>query len=118
MSSILEIGDNPIVPIVVVGVILVVVVAFRLYALRNPGIMRAKCPKCGSVFDASRMFSGIHLGPFKQLTCPACGKTSFMNAYSKAPLSYPPQTKQEPASEISEEELEQKRIENSKYERA
>jgi ribosomal protein S27AE len=118
MPQLLDFADNPYVAIVVVAVILVVVVGFRLLTIARPGLMKAKCPKCGAVFDASRMFSGIHVGPFKQLSCPACGRTSFMNAYSREPISYPPpQSKQAPLTSVSDEELEKKRIEDSKYEK-
>ncbi|MCW3999712.1 MAG: hypothetical protein NWE93_05695 [Candidatus Bathyarchaeota archaeon] len=107
------------VTIAIVVAVVAAAIFLRLYMMRNPGMMRAKCPKCGAVFDASRSFSGIHIGPLKQLRCPACGKTSFMNSYSKAPLNYPPQ-EQKPleASAMSEEELQRKRIEQSKYEKA
>ena len=112
-----DLTDNPYVAIIVVTVIIVAVVGFRLIALAKPGLMRAKCPKCGAVFDASRMFAGIHVGPFKQLTCPSCGRTSFMNTYSKATINYPPPANQKPQTTISDEELEKKRIEDSKYEK-
>jgi ribosomal protein S27AE len=111
--------NNPYVGLVIVAIVVVIVVIFRIYTIRNPGFMRAKCPKCSAVFDASRMFSGIHIGPYKQLTCPACGKTSFMNAYSKAPLNWPlkEQPQKPPEPQMTEAELEQKRIEDSKYEK-
>jgi ribosomal protein S27AE len=111
--------NNPYIGLVIVAIVVVVAVIFRIYTIRNPGFMRAKCPKCGSVFDASRMFSGIHIGPYKQLTCPACGKTSFMNAYSKTPLNWPPQqTQKQTEPSMTDAELEQKHIEDSKYEQA
>ncbi|MGD6851543.1 MAG: hypothetical protein ACQCN6_05725 [Candidatus Bathyarchaeia archaeon] len=109
--------NNPYVGVAIVAIVVIITVIFRIYTIRNPGLIRAKCPKCDAVFDASRMFSGIHIGPYKQLTCPACGKSSFMNAYSKAPLNWPPQEPQKaPEAQVSEVELERKRIEDSKYE--
>jgi hypothetical protein len=110
---------NPYIGLAIVAIAIVIAVIFRIYMIRNPGLMRAKCTKCGAVFDASRMFSGIHIGPYKQLTCPSCGKTAFMNAYSKAPLNWPPQEQTQKQSEpmMTEAELEQKRIEDSKYEK-
>lgn len=79
---------DPITGIIIVAVILTVVIIFRLYMIRNPGIMRAKCPKCKAVFDASRNL-GIHLGPYKYLDCPACGRSSFMNTYSREAITWP-----------------------------
>ncbi|MCW4024515.1 MAG: hypothetical protein NWF01_05710 [Candidatus Bathyarchaeota archaeon] len=105
--------------IVIVIVIVIVAVGVRLYLMRTPGLMRARCPKCGIVFDASRTFSGVHILHLRNLTCPACGKTSFMNSYVKDPITWPAtETKQPQTSTISEEELEEKRIEDSKYEKA
>jgi hypothetical protein len=53
--------------------------------------------------------------------CPACGKRSWLNVYSsvKDPITWPPEeAKQQVAQpELTEEELEKKRIEESKYER-
>jgi ribosomal protein S27AE len=104
------------VTIAIVGAVLAVAVFFRLYMMRQ-GRMRAKCPKCGAVFDASRSFSGIHIGPLRQLGCPACGKTSFMNSYVKDPLNYPAEEPSQQEMQLSQEELEQKHIEESKYEK-
>jgi ribosomal protein S27AE len=75
--------------LIIVAVIIVVTVCLRLYMIRSPGRMKAKCRKCGAVFDASHSFSGFHLGPYKYLDCPACGKSSFMNAYSREQLTWP-----------------------------
>jgi|WetSurMetagenome_2_1015567.scaffolds.fasta_scaffold318917_2 ribosomal protein S27AE len=108
---------NPYIGLVIVAIALAVAAIFRIYMIRNPGLMRAKCPKCGAVFDASRMFSGIHLGPFKVLTCPSCGKSSFMNAYSKAPLNWPPTVASPQQPQPTDAELERKQIEESKYEK-
>lgn len=109
---------GPYAGLIVVAVIVVIVVIFRLYLMRNPGSMCAKCSKCGNVFDASRSFSGFHIGPWKQLKCPACGKISLMNTFVKDPLTWTQeeQMQKQPEPELSSEELEPKRIENSKYE--
>ncbi|MCW4029376.1 MAG: hypothetical protein NWE92_06990 [Candidatus Bathyarchaeota archaeon] len=108
--------DSPYFGIVIVVIAVVVVVVFRLYMMRSGG-MRAKCSKCHAVFDASHSFSGVHIGPFRMLQCPACGKSSFMNSYVKDPLTYPKSASSaEPAQRLSDEELERKHIEESKYE--
>jgi hypothetical protein len=81
---------------------------------------RLKCKKCGAVyeFDYKILDSLVHLGPYKYLKCPSCGKNSFFNVYSsvKDPVTYPPQQNQVQKT-VSEEEQEQKRIEESKYEK-
>ncbi|MCW4005881.1 MAG: hypothetical protein NWF04_04700 [Candidatus Bathyarchaeota archaeon] len=85
---------------------------------------RLRCKKCQNVFEQD-MLTGVvlgpHIGPFHFLKCPACGKRSFFNLYSSVsdPVTWPPQ---EPAQEqtetqLSDEELERKRIEDSKYEK-
>jgi ribosomal protein S27AE len=90
MGRVLGIGiDDPITSIIIVVVVLIVVICLRLYMIRKPGKMKAKCRKCGAVFDASHSFSGVHFGPYKYLDCPACGKSSFMNAYSREELTWP-----------------------------
>ena len=86
---------------------------------------RLKCKKCGNVFEYTYnpMSSLVHLGPYKLVKCPACGKSSWLNAYSsvKDPVTWPSEEKhQEQAAQLqlTEEELEKKRIEDSKYERS
>lgn len=66
----------------------------------------------------------VHVGGYSPVRCPACRKTSWMNVYSsvKDPITWPPQDKQqqpatEPEPQLSEEELEKKRIDESKYEK-
>jgi hypothetical protein len=49
-----------------ISVVVAVAIALRLYTMKS-GIMWAKCPKCSAVFDASRTFSGVHIGPLKKL---------------------------------------------------
>jgi hypothetical protein len=114
----LSIG-GPYVGLIIVAIIVAIAIALRLYKMKS-GNMRAKCPKCNSVFDASQMFSGVHIGPLKQLKCPACHKVSLMNAYIKDPVTWP-SSKEESlrATEttLSREDLEQKRLEESKYEK-
>jgi ribosomal protein S27AE len=111
---------GPYIGILVVVIVVVAVVAVRLYLMRTPGAMRAKCPKCGNVFDASRSLSGFHIGPLKQLKCPACGKTSLMKTFVTDPITWPPKEKQkeqQTEQQLTSEELEKKRIEESKYEK-
>jgi|WetSurMetagenome_2_1015567.scaffolds.fasta_scaffold138903_3 uncharacterized C2H2 Zn-finger protein len=111
---------GPYLGIIIVVVVVIVAIAFRLLIMRSGG-MRAKCPKCGVIFDASHNFSVFHIGPLKYLKCPSCGKTSLMNAYTKDPLTWPPQEEkqeQQTQSQMTQEELEKKRIEDSKYEKA
>jgi RNase P subunit RPR2 len=94
----------------------------------NVGLIRMsrlKCKKCENVFDYQYQVLGslVHLGPYKLVHCPACGKSSFFNVYSsvKDPVTWPPEEKQQQQStlpQLSEEELENKRIEDSKYEKA
>jgi len=84
---------------------------------------RLKCKKCSAVFEYEYkpLASLIHLGPYKLVACPACGKSSFMNAYGsvKEPITYPPPEKQSNTGiqPLTDEELETKRIEESKYEK-
>jgi DNA-directed RNA polymerase subunit RPC12/RpoP len=85
---------------------------------------RLKCSKCGNVFEMSFM-SGVaaglvHLGPYKLLKCPACGKRSFFNLYSSVQesVTWPEQEKlQQTEAQMTEQEIEKKKIEESKYER-
>jgi hypothetical protein len=84
---------------------------------------RVKCRKCTKVYEQS--LSGVliapHVGPLHYIKCPACGKRSWTNVYSpvKDPVTWPPEATQEQAiqPELSAEELENKRIEESKYEK-
>jgi NAD-dependent SIR2 family protein deacetylase len=87
-------------------------------------LARLKCKKCGNVFelDYKPLDSFVHLGPYKYLKCPACGKSSLFNVYSsvKDPVTWPPEeAKQQRAAppELTEEEQEKKRIEDSKFEK-
>jgi ribosomal protein S27E len=84
---------------------------------------RVKCKKCGVVFEQGLGGAVIapHVGPLHYVKCPACGKRSWLNIYSsvKDPVTWPPEEKQNQAMvpELTEEELEKKRIEESKYEK-
>ena len=85
---------------------------------------RLKCKKCGAVYeyDYKPMDSFVHLGPLKWIKCPSCGKSSFFNVYSSVnePVTYPPQEQKtigEQEKPLTQEELERKRIEESKYEK-
>jgi hypothetical protein len=80
-----------------------------------------KCKKCGAVFEQG--FGGAvfapHVGPYHYFKCPACKKSGWFNFYKSVedPVNYPkPETPQEPERLLTEEELEAKRIEESKYE--
>ncbi len=110
---------NPHVGIVIVIEALVISVTFRFYIMKSGG-MHAKCSKCPAVFDASRSILMLHIGPFKQLKCPACGKISFMKTYLKDSITWPLEEKKPQSSEsvLTDEKLEQQRIEESKYEKA
>ena len=82
---------------------------------------KLKCKKCGVVFEYTYkpLASLMHLGPYKQVQCPACGKTSWLNTYSsvKDPITWFPEEKQQEQPQLTDEELEKKRIEESKYEK-
>jgi hypothetical protein len=90
-------------------------------------MVRLKCKKCGNVFEignASAAAQGLllHVGPYHLIKCPACGKRSMMDTYSsvKDPITWPPEEKQHVAvleTQLTEEEQEKKRIEESKYEK-
>jgi len=83
---------------------------------------RVKCKKCEAVFEPSKgAYLMPHVGTLHYIKCPACGKRSWLNLYSsvKDPLTWPPQEAQKQAAEpeLTEEELERKHIEESKYEK-
>ncbi len=87
-------------------------------------MVRLKCKKCSAVFEQGMggAVLSVHVGHLNYLKCPACNKSSWLNIYSsvKEPITWPPeeakQQKQEPS--LSVEELERKRIEESKYEKS
>ena len=91
-------------------------------------MVRLKCKKCGNVFEingekAALEGALVHIGPYHLIKCRECGKRSLMNTYSsvKDPLTWPPEEKQQEKAaqpQLTEEEMEKKRIEDSKYERA
>jgi rubredoxin len=85
---------------------------------------RVKCKKCGAVFEQG--LGGVvlspHIGPLHYIKCPACRKSSFFNVYSsvKEAVTYPSplqETTVQQPEQLSEEELEKRRIEESKYEK-
>ncbi|MGO8806612.1 MAG: hypothetical protein ACLQO7_08445 [Candidatus Bathyarchaeia archaeon] len=90
-------------------------------------MVRLKCKKCSNVFEISNASAAtqgllLHVGPYHLIQCPACGKRSMMNTYSsvKDPVTWPEGEKQDqPAAQpqLTEEEQEKKRIEESKYEK-
>jgi RNase P subunit RPR2 len=86
-------------------------------------VVRLKCKKCGNIFEqnlTARVVLGPHVGPYKRVKCPVCGKSSWFNVYSsvKDPVTWPSEKKkaEQPEQRLTEEELEKKRIEESKYE--
>ena len=86
-------------------------------------MVRLKCKKCSNVFEqnlTAGMFLGPHLGPYKRVKCPACEKSGWFIVYSsvKEPVTWPSEAKKEkqPEQRLTEEEMEKKRIEESKYE--
>ena len=85
---------------------------------------RVKCKKCQKVYEhgIGMAILSPHVGPFHLVKCRACGKRIWANLYSsvKEPITWPPEAnKQEQAEkpQLSEEELEKRQIEDSKYER-
>jgi hypothetical protein len=88
-------------------------------------MIRLICSKCGNVFEMELSTAAVqglllHIGPYKWLKCPACGRRSMFNIYSsvKDPVTWPQQEKTPQAEpELTDEELEQKRLEESKYEK-
>jgi hypothetical protein len=84
---------------------------------------RLKCKKCSAVYDQGLGSAVLapHIGPLHYVKCPACKKSSWLNVYSsvKDPVTWPPEEckQQAPEPQLTEEELERKRIENSKYEK-
>lgn len=99
-----------------------VILGLRVFMMKTGG-NHAKCPKCGAVFDASHIFPSAGFGPIRHLKCPACGVASFMNSYRRDPITWPPAGKKTEQTEqaghqLSDEELEKQRIEDSKYEKS
>jgi len=81
--------------------------------------MRGKCPKCGAVFEIKLGPSFIHIGPWRYTKCPACGKSSMMNNFVSDPITWPPEEKEgQNQTPLTEDELKEKRLEESRYEDA
>jgi hypothetical protein len=85
---------------------------------------RVKCKKCCAVFEQGLGGAALapHIGPLHYVKCPACNKRSWLNVYSsvKDSVTWPVEEKEQTQAEkpqLTEEELEKKRIEDSKYER-
>jgi hypothetical protein len=84
---------------------------------------RVKCKKCEAVFEQGLGGTVLapHIGPLHYIKCPACKKSSWLNVFSsvKDPVTWPIAERQQPIQpELSDEELEKKHIEESKYEKA
>jgi hypothetical protein len=79
--------------------------------------MRAKCPKCGAVFELPLQPSLIHIGPWRYTKCPACGKGGLMNNFVSDPVTWPPEEHPKDKAPESEDDVKKKRIDDSKYER-
>ena len=87
---------------------------------------RVKCKKCSNIFEQGLTGAALapHIGPLHYVKCQACGKRSWLNVYSsvKDPITWPveeaKQQQQTMQPELSEEELERKRIEDSKFEKS
>jgi predicted RNA-binding Zn-ribbon protein involved in translation (DUF1610 family) len=79
--------------------------------------MRAKCPKCGAVFEVKVGLSLVHFGPYRSTKCPACGKRSITNNFVSDLITWPPDSAGKSNSPPpSEEELREKRLDESKFE--
>ena len=57
--------------------------------------MKAKCQKCGAVFEYPWHPTLVHIGSIKLLKCLACGKRSMMETDVQDPVTWPRQGKQE-----------------------
>ncbi|MDW5562311.1 MAG: hypothetical protein SA339_03720 [Methanomassiliicoccus sp.] len=78
--------------------------------------VRAKCPKCGVVFETPWHPTLVHVGSLKLMKCPACGKSSMMHTKVNDPVTWPVGTGETEKVKTEKEMLEE-RIESSKYER-
>jgi ribosomal protein S27E len=79
--------------------------------------MRAKCPKCGVIFETPWHPTVVHIGSLKYLKCPACGKSSMMHTGIKDEVTWPRTDTTGGTEKVkSEAELLEQRIESSKYE--
>lgn len=80
-------------------------------------LMRARCPKCQAVFEVKASPSLVHLGPWRFTKCPACGKSSMTNNFVSDAVTWPPDSADRgKAPSLTDEELRQKRLEESKFE--
>jgi len=79
--------------------------------------MRAKCPKCGAVFEYPWHPTLVHVGSIKLLKCPACGKRGMMSTGVKDPANWPKEEGQKgKEGDLNEKEELERRIQESKYE--
>ncbi len=77
--------------------------------------MRAKCPKCGAVFEVPWHPTLVHIGSIKLMKCPSCGKTSMMHTGVKDPINWPEEDNKVEKEPKETDDLE-RRIRDSKYE--
>ncbi len=103
----------------VILIIVIILVVVRVYFMlgRSNG-RRAKCPKCGNVFDSARGPTLVHAGPYRSLKCPVCGKSSMMRVGTKDPITWPKEEdgKDGKDEQVKEDDLD-RRLQESKFER-
>ena len=51
--------------------------------------MRAKCPKCGAVFERAWEPTLVHIGSTKYMKCPACGKRAWIETNVSDEINWP-----------------------------
>ena len=51
--------------------------------------MRAKCPKCGAVFEWAWQPTLVHAGSTKYMKCPACGKRGWIQTDVRDEMTWP-----------------------------
>jgi hypothetical protein len=107
---------SSILPEVIVLVIVAVLVGLRLYMMFKGQSGRwAACKKCGDEFLVTHSM-GVHLGPYKMVTCPACGKTGMALTRSKPSVEHPKDAVEAEHVPREGDDLE-RRIRESKYEK-
>lgn len=113
----LSVGGNTAIGVAIVVAVVGVAVALRILSLKRGNL--GKCPKCGAVFEVSRLtFATFHFGPFRHMQCPACSKWCLMRTGVKDAVTWPKteKTEQKQETPLSAEEELNRRIRDSKYE--